>query len=136
MLFLWHNIILVLFDTKSIFLEEHYLTSTWEDIGVYNFTNFSESERNSTTGFRTCLLRFHSQVLLPLHNEDTPKNVYVCMSLYNVCFINCLHFKLLISRRRFIWMRFCLRSSKQKTGVIWEERSTMMQLILREIKKR
>ncbi len=31
-----------------------------------------ESERNSATGVRTRLLRFHSPSLKPLHHEDTP----------------------------------------------------------------
>ena len=58
----------VLFNAKAILLKEQhwcYLTISWEDKGVYTFPNeyLSESERNSTTGVRTLLLRFRSLTL-------------------------------------------------------------------------
>ena len=42
----------------------------WRIRGIVPFPSV-ERERNSATGVRSCLLRFRSPLLLPLHQQDT-----------------------------------------------------------------
>ena len=71
----WHINFCRLFNAKAILLEEqkwYCLTHSWEDKGVYAFTQgyLSENEHSRATGVWTCLQWFRSPAIWPLHLED------------------------------------------------------------------